>query len=50
MGVKWNNWIGNSTLNDTQEQYPVAWNLVENFNLWGDKVKYSYEVVEQRWY
>ena len=46
-GVKWGNWLGSSSLIEGQEQYPVAWNLANNFNIWGDSVAYSYEVIEQ---
>lgn len=45
--VKWANWLGNSSLLEGQEQYAVAWNLTSNQNIWGDKVSYAYEVVEQ---
>ena len=46
-GVKWGNWVGSSSLIEGQEQYPVAWNLSSDFNSWGDRVEYAYEVVEQ---
>ncbi len=47
-GIKWGNWVGSSSLIEGQEQYAVAWNLSSDFNTWGDRVEYAYEVTEQR--
>ncbi len=41
-GLRWHNWIG-STTDSTGRQYPIAWNLVEVLNLWGESIKFEYE-------
>lgn len=41
-GVRWGNWLGNSSLTVGQEQYATAWNLTEKKNLWKNTVHYEY--------
>ncbi len=45
-GVKYDNWIGNSSLTDkkntAQQQYAKSWHLVEIKDNWGDSVRYGY--------
>ncbi|MEM9547098.1 MAG: RHS repeat-associated core domain-containing protein [Bacteroidota bacterium] len=46
-GVRWGNWMGDSSLTLGQEQYVTAWNLSEKKNLWGSTVTYSYLQITQ---
>ena len=41
-GVKWGNWIGNSSSPFGQEQYAVAWNLSETVDTWDNRVVFEY--------
>lgn len=47
-GVKWGgrngNWIDSSTNLSGQEPFPLAWNLAEICNTWGEKVLFEYEM------
>lgn len=45
--VRWGNWIGNSVMATGQEQQAYIWNISEVENLWGDKLRFEYEVVEE---
>lgn len=45
-GVKWGNWLGNSSRLDGQESYPISWNLASITSLLGHRVSYSYENVD----
>ena len=44
--VVWDNWIGNSSLTENQNQMANAWNLSEIINLWGEKITFEYEIAE----
>lgn len=41
-GVKWNNWIGSTTVANGQP-YPAAWNLVQVRSPQGDKISFEYD-------
>ena len=45
--VKWGNWIGSSTQPSGQQQMAYVWNLSEVENLWGQKLTYTYDPVEE---
>ncbi len=47
-GVRWDNWVGNSsrTFVNAQSQQAIVWNLSEVKNTWGDTVTYEYDQVE----
>lgn len=46
-GVRWENWIGNSSQTLGQSQLAIGWNLSEIVNLYGEKITYEYINVEQ---
>jgi RHS repeat-associated protein len=46
-GIKWGNWIGNSTHSAQQERYVTAWNLAKVNNILGNYHIYNYQVIEQ---
>ncbi|MGH1363635.1 MAG: RHS repeat-associated core domain-containing protein [Calditrichia bacterium] len=46
-GVKWGNWIGESSETAGQQQFVAAWNQSRSVNLWGDEVTYEYEALEE---
>jgi RHS repeat-associated protein len=41
-GVKWGNWLGNSSVTRGQAQYATAWYLSWVGDRWGDRVTYAY--------
>ncbi|MFM2480360.1 RHS repeat domain-containing protein [Celerinatantimonas sp. YJH-8] len=51
--VKWGNWSGHSALTENdqrqplQSRYPIIWNLVTVEDVWGDRIHFEYETVEQ---
>jgi len=45
--VRWGNWVGNSSQTLGQSQMASAWNLSEVNNLWGEKVTFEYNNIEQ---
>lgn len=45
--VRWSNWIGNSSRTSGQLQLATVWNLSEIINVWGDKVTFEYDNVDQ---
>lgn len=45
--VRWGNWIGNSAQTQGQSQLVHAWNLSEIVNLWGQKILFEYNNIEQ---
>ncbi|MEB3340093.1 hypothetical protein [Okeania sp.] len=51
-GVKWGgnngNWIDSTTNISGQESFALGWNLAEIQNTWGEKVTFSYEVVDAK--
>lgn len=42
-GIKWGNWMGNSSLRVGQDQYALAWNLSSIESPWGQRVTYAYQ-------
>jgi YD repeat-containing protein len=45
--VKWDNWVGNSSLTENQSRLAYVWALTEVQNLWGDKLTFQYSLVEE---
>ncbi len=46
--VKWDNWIGNSSLTTGQSRQALVWDLAEIKTQWNDWVKLSYLKIENR--
>jgi len=46
-GVKWNNWIGSSSLTTGQQQFAIGWNISRIYDNWGNQVLFEYENIEE---
>ncbi|MEM7551408.1 MAG: DUF6443 domain-containing protein, partial [Bacteroidota bacterium] len=46
--VKWGNWIGSSAVTANQQNQGVAWNLSSIEDLWGQQIRYAYDLEENR--
>lgn len=46
--VKWGNWIGNSVQHLDQSRLAYVWGISEIENLWGDKITFEYQLVEEK--
>ena len=46
-GVSWGAWVGASSMADGQGPYATGWNLAEIEGLYGDRIEYAYDNVEQ---
>lgn len=46
-GIRWNNWIGESTNAENQQQYVTAWNISKVENIFGNYQIYNYQITGQ---
>ena len=46
-GVKWGNWIGNSSESTGQERFVLVYNISKISNVWGDAITFNYDSVNQ---